>query len=182
MQCGTAEATQHLTYVSKAGQQAVLHLCAGCAKQRELLQPDAPAASDAAEAAAAGAAGAASKKELNLSAVLSALIGTHVGAWSDELSRLACPSCGIKYMEFRAEGRLGCPHDYYIFQTGLEPLLERIHRKTRHAGKSPRRRGAKPSVWDVLDLRRQLREAVDQEAFERAATLRDQIRQKDVHG
>ena len=29
---------------------------------------------------------------------------------------LTCPHCGIKFMEFRAQGRLGCPHDYEVFR------------------------------------------------------------------
>jgi len=32
--------------------------------------------------------------------VLQALIGQHVGPWTDELARLTCPACGIGYMEF----------------------------------------------------------------------------------
>ena len=35
-------------------------------------------------------------------------------------------------IEFRADGRLGCPHDYEVFRVGLEPLLQRIHRSGRH--------------------------------------------------
>ena len=61
------------------------------------------------------------------------------GQLTDELARLTCPACGIKYMEFRSEGRLGCPHDYQVFRTGLEPLLNKIHRADRHVGKRPRR-------------------------------------------
>jgi protein arginine kinase activator len=88
----------------------------------------------------------------------------------------------MRFMEFRAEGRLGCPHDYEVFRVGLEPLLQRIHRGAdHHTGKSPRRGPRSPRVQhELLDLRRQLREAVEQEAFERAATLRDLIRQKET--
>ena len=78
------------------------------------------------------------QQELNLSAILQTVIGQHLGPLTDELARLTCPACGIKYMEFRAEGRLGCPHDYEVFRAGLEPLLQRIHRATRHVGKAPR--------------------------------------------
>jgi protein arginine kinase activator len=151
-------ATVHLANVDDEGQKMVLHLCEACAEQKKVI----------------------AKKELNLPALLQTLIGTHVGSWTDELSRLACPLCGIKYMEFRAEGRLGCPHDYEVFRAGLEPLLQRIHRATQHSGKSPRHR-KRSSRWqcELLDLRRQLRAAVEEEAFERAANLRDLIRQKE---
>jgi protein arginine kinase activator len=67
-----------------------------------------------------------------------------------------------------------------VFRAGLEPLLQRIHRATQHSGKSPRHR-KRSSRWqcELLDLRRQLRAAVEEEAFERAANLRDLIRQKE---
>jgi hypothetical protein len=31
---------------------------------------------------------------------------------------LTCPDCGIKFMEFRAGGQLGCPQDYRVFSAG----------------------------------------------------------------
>jgi protein arginine kinase activator len=157
----TQSATVHLTNVDRDGHRRELHLCEACAEKKNVI----------------------AKKELNLSAILQTLIGAHVGARSDELSRLACPVCGIRYMEFRAEGRLGCPHDYEVFRLGLEPLLQRIHRggADHHVGKQPRRqRHAPERQRELLQLRRQLREAVEQEAFERAATLRDLIRQKET--
>jgi len=87
-------------------------------------------------------------------------------------------------MEFRQQGRLGCPHDYAVFRAGLEPLLDRIHRSVRHVGKSPRRRDAAALAEhaEVVELRRRLREAVQAEAYEEAARLRDLLRVKEAPG
>jgi len=117
---------------------------------------------------------------LSLSAILQSLIGQHVGPQTEELSRLTCPTCGIKYMEFRAEGRLGCPADYTAFRVGLEPILKRVHRASRHIGKRPKRRGQLDQREDLLVLRQRLRKAVETEAYEEAAALRDLIRQKET--
>jgi len=156
-QCCTQPATIHLTNIEPGGKRKEMHLCEACAEKKQVI----------------------SKQELNLSSILQHLIGTHVSG-ADELARLVCPVCGIKYMEFRAEGLLGCPHDYEVFRTGLEPLLERIHRAGRHHGKQPRqRRHSAERQRELLDLRRRLREAVDSEAYEQAAQLRDAIRQKE---
>jgi protein arginine kinase activator len=151
-------ATVHLTDIVH-NQKKELHLCQACAEAQNLV----------------------AKQELNLSAIVQSLFGAHLGSPSDELSRLACPVCGIKYMEFRAQGRLGCPHDYTVFRAGLTPLLEKIHRATRHLGKAPRR-GADATALqaEVMRLRRQLREAVDAERYEEAARIRDLIRQKEA--
>ncbi len=153
-------ATVHLTDIVNKKKKE-LHLCQACAEQKQLIN----------------------QQELNLSAILQTLIGQQVGPASDELARLACPACGIKFMEFRAEGRLGCPHDYEVFRAGLEPLLQRIHRAGRHVGKVPRHgvRDAE-SVQELVELRKQLRLAVEAEAYEEAARLRDLIRKKEATG
>jgi protein-arginine kinase activator protein McsA len=53
----------------------------------------------------------------------------------------------------------------------------------RHVGKSPRHGRQDPQrMAELLDLRQQLRAAVDAEAYEEAARLRDLIRQKESHG
>ncbi|HXG08730.1 MAG TPA: UvrB/UvrC motif-containing protein [Gemmataceae bacterium] len=151
-------ATVHLTKIVEQKKKE-LHLCERCAEQQQLVQ----------------------QKELSLPAILQTLIGQHVGPWTDELARLACPACGIKYMEFRAEGRLGCPHDYAVFRVGLEPLLQRIHRAGRHVGKAPRRRPRSAAAEaEVLELKRQLRAAVEAERYEEAARLRDLLREKEA--
>jgi protein arginine kinase activator len=111
---------------------------------------------------------------------LQSVIGQHVGGAADELSRLTCPSCGIKYMEFKAAGRFGCPHDYEVFREPLLPLLERIHRGRRHVGKVPPNALKRTAVQTELrNLRQQLQTAVEREEYEQAARLRDLIRQKE---
>ena len=154
-------ATVHITTIEKGGHKKVVHLCQVCAEQQQLVN----------------------QQELNLPAILQTLIGQHVGPLSDELARLTCPECGIKFMEFRQQGRLGCPHDYAVFRAGLEPLLERIHRSVRHVGKAPRRGPAGLAEHtELVELRRRLREAVESEAYEEAARIRDLLRLKEAPG
>ena len=157
--CGEP-ATVHVTKIVNSQKQE-LHLCQACSEKQQILK----------------------NQELNLSVILQTMIGQHVGASSDELARLTCPACGIKYMEFKAEGRLGCPQDYKIFQKALEPLLLRIHRATRHVGKIPPHASRNAALQaELMELRQGLREAVEVEAYEEAARLRDLIRTKEGQG
>ena len=159
MKCQTCEqsATVHLTEIVH-GKKKEKHFCAECAEKQESLK----------------------QQELNLTAILQTVIGQSVGGQTDELSRLTCPSCGIKYMEFKAAGRCGCPHDYEVFRAPLLPLLERIHRGVRHVGKVPPHALKHAALQNELcELRQQLRTAVESEAYEDAARLRDLIRQKE---
>jgi protein arginine kinase activator len=102
------------------------------------------------------------------------------GLDDEELSALnqrQCPQCGMKFIDFRNSGRLGCPHDYEAFAEELLPLLENIHGDTRHCGKTPRRLPqTRQTQSELTRLRRQLQDAVSQEAYEEAAKIRDQIR------
>lgn len=151
-------ATVHLTDIVN-GVKKETHLCQGCAEKQQIIK----------------------HQELNLSAILQSVIGQHIGPLTDELARLTCPACGIKYMEFKAGGRLGCPHDYEVFQEALDPLLKRIHRANRHVGKVPPRAMAQASRQaEMMDLRQSLRRAVEAEAYEEAARLRDLIKHKEA--
>lgn len=154
----SSPATVHLTDFVDS-QKKEMHLCQRCAEQHQLVK----------------------KQELNLPAIVQNLIGQHLGSQTDELARLTCPACGIKYMEFRAQGRLGCPHDYVVFRDGLAPLLQRIHRSDRHNGKTPHRSFLPPEQQvERLELRRRLQLAIDREAYEEAARLRDLLQAKEA--
>ena len=111
------------------------------------------------------------------------MLGQQLGPEAEELARLACPACGVKYMEFRSQGRLGCPQDYDTFHRGLEPILKRVHRAVRHTGKRPPHHEAnRRGQHDLFELHRRLHQAIDGERYEEAGHLRDQIRAKETNG
>ena len=112
-------ATVHLTdIVNKKKREQ--HLCTKCARERNLI-PEPPGA-----------------QQLDLKALLNMLTHPLAPAGDAQPVVEACEVCGITLAEFRAEGRLGCPHDYESLRPALEPLLERIHRSVAHSGKAPR--------------------------------------------
>jgi protein arginine kinase activator len=155
------QATVHLTETVD-GRRREVHLCADCARAAGVLPavPPPPPGFDA---------------------VVQGLILAHVGELVGELAGLTCPLCGLKFMEYRAGGRLGCPNDYQVFARGLLPLVQRAHGATRHVGKvaRPHPAGAGAAA-DRLRLRLRLRQAVAAEDYEEAARLRDLLRPKDA--
>jgi protein arginine kinase activator len=99
------------------------------------------------------------------------------GGEVDDPGGKVCQACGIKFVEFRNSGRLGCPHDYDSFREELLPLLESIHGDAKHQGKAPRRLPKEKSeLHELGNLRRKLQQAVTEEAYEEAARLRDRIK------
>lgn len=121
-----------------------------------------------------------------------------VGNLSSSEKATTCPVCGMTYEEFRKVGRFGCAACYTAFAPHLQRLLKRVHGATRHLGRTPRGAAAdtaaappQPAVpapeggspaETVEQLRGELAEAVDSEAYERAAELRDRIAQLERGG
>jgi protein arginine kinase activator len=99
---------------------------------------------------------------------------------------MRCPACGSSLRDFRDSGRLGCDQCYVSFDTHLRDLLRRLHGSSQHVGE----RYALPGEGNgaegggagddsrsrLLELKAQLRRAVEGENFELAAELRDRIR------
>ncbi len=166
MKCQHCEkpATFHITELTGSMGPQVLHLCEEHARDYLSQEPETPAASIAGALA----------KQLKLGQTAEELA---------ELDQKACPVCGITFFEFRSAGRLGCPYDYTVFKQDLEPLLFNIHGGRQHRGKRPRRLGPSSDVQaELIQLRRQMQDAVLREEYERASELRDRIRQLEQSG
>lgn len=94
-----------------------------------------------------------------------------------KLDKKTCPVCGITFAEFRQAGRLGCAYDYVCFEEDLTPLLLNIHGAKTHKGKRPARGTGSPDRQHrLIQLRREMQEAIEGEKYEHAGQLRDQIR------
>ena len=94
-----------------------------------------------------------------------------------DLDSKQCPVCGITFYEFRQMGRLGCPHDYVFFGNELEPLLVNVHGDNQHKGKRPARGvDQMDSQTELIRLRREMKDVIEQENYEKATEIRDRIR------
>ena len=153
--CKQTQATVHLTEIIN-DQMSELHLCESCANQK----------------------GAQVESHFGLSDLLSGLADFSKSQEPEEVPAKVCPSCGMTYEDFRKVGRLGCADCYPTFKRSLGSLLKRIHGSALHLGKSPTRliKPARAGKSALLDLKRKLERAIESEAFEEAAQLRDQIR------
>jgi protein arginine kinase activator len=91
---------------------------------------------------------------------------------------IKCARCGFTQADFKKAGRLGCPECYKTFAEGLEGLLKTMHKGTRHVGKVPDALRQSRELSDRLKtLQKKLTKAVQDENFEQAAALRDEIKQ-----
>lgn len=151
--CGGREASVHWLEIT-GGTRHSVWLCADCAAAGEADGTPGPAPDP-----------------------LVAFLGRGLGATVGPVP--TCPDCGTTLEDLRRDNRLGCGRCYVTFRTTLHPLLVRFHRHVSHVGKVPG--GAQPStrLAEIARLRLSLAKAVAAEDFERAAALRDRLRDLD---
>lgn len=155
----TRQATHHITEILGENSIEQLHLCPSCADSYLKL----PIASKPQESKPKG--------------------GSASGVEPDEGPLVAkqCPSCGLRFVDYRNTSRLGCPQDYIEFREELVPLLESIHGERCHVGKVPSRLEENQRLQsDLAKLRKELAKAISAEKYEEAARLRDAIRQMEM--
>ncbi|MCP4649149.1 MAG: hypothetical protein GY853_03590 [PVC group bacterium] len=155
--CGNKTATVHLTEIIN-DQMTELHLCEHCAKDKGIAGLGQP---------------------FGLQDLLAGLVdfGAPVTSSGGKKVVVKCPNCKMTYEDFRKSGRLGCSQCYDVFKETLEPLLKKIHGSIQHLGKAPVRSGEIMKTKKTLqDLQLRLQKAIQAEAFEDAAKLRDEIK------
>lgn len=175
------------------GKKAEQHLCDACAKKAGIAVPSSESVPELIQQMMVSPMlKPASEEVAEKPSKKGSLEKAKSGARPDALQ--ACPQCGMTYAEFRQGGQLGCAHCYVAFEPQLGPLLERWHEGgSHHVGKMPRRALGEPSAESgraaailggaaerasrISALQKQLSEAVEAEQYERAAMLRDQIKQ-----
>lgn len=109
------------------------------------------------------------------------------------LDTTVCPGCGKTLRQIQmGEVRPGCGQCYRTFRKVFVQILEKIHGSTKHVGKRPGqvKLKAKSSVspeikpMDFMEEKRkleaELEKAVQAEEFEKAARLRDKIKEIDL--
>ena len=154
--CKKNEATVHLTQIVDNKMQTI-DLCEGCSKAKGMDDPTG----------------------YSLASLLLGLGSSTEGqAAAAAEGDLKCPRCNFSLSDFKKAGRLGCAECYNTFAEPLQGLLKSMHKGTRHIGKVPATVKQRRDQTDQLQmLQRQLTQAVQAEDFEKAALLRDQIKQ-----
>lgn len=93
-------------------------------------------------------------------------------------SNNAICECGTDAALFSKTGKFGCANCYQVFSEAVKPVFRQIHGSTSHNGKIPSRaKGTLSKRREIENLRKELQQAIGNEEYERAAKIRDQIKQ-----
>ncbi|HEC79551.1 MAG TPA: hypothetical protein ENI34_10520 [candidate division WOR-3 bacterium] len=125
-----------------------LHLCEACAQKRGLIMA----------------------QKMSQIEILQKLLKEK----SAKDEKVICPVCYLSLAEFKRIGRFGCSHCLGTFQPYIKNLIKQIQQSDRHVGRK-RTAGAKRG-FEVFKLREQLKKALEKEAYEEAAKIRDKLK------
>ncbi len=157
--CGEKEAHVHMTRIS-GGEKQELHLCQKCAEKSDQL----------------GISSDVFSFPKMLSGILSkSQSGSKQMAKSEQLS---CANCGLSYQEFTERGLFGCSQCYDSFADNLDYIVQKVQGSKAHSGKVPRDKFPDHQLTlKIKELREELEQMVREEKYERAAELRDEIKE-----
>jgi len=162
-ECGSDSATVHIKR-REGSEEVSIHLCRACAQKMGWHDP-------------------LEDVKFPLAHFISSMmqdLATGMAQKPTDEPEARCSECGLSFQEFSRTGRLGCGHCYEAFRTSMEELLRRIHGNTRHRGRRPEsapKQRPSPQSTTLRQLKADLDRAIADEDFERAARLRDEIRE-----
>jgi len=159
--CNKKKATVHLTEIID-DQMSEMHLCEECARKKSVQM----------------------EQQFGLADLLAGLADFGKSTKEESQESVKCANCGMSYDEFRKFGRLGCSQCYESFKMHLGTLLKKVHGSNHHLGKTPTKipQSEKKIIEDLQELKIQLAQAIQVEDFEKAAKIRDNIREKEDEG
>lgn len=159
--CQKNEATTHVKTMIN-GDYAEYRLCADCARELgyDSMFPD-------------------------FTADFGGLLGSFLSAALPARSGAThCKLCGSTMNDIKRTGKVGCSECYETFFGELMPTIRNVHGNTEHIGKRPvieyeKVEEDKPADHgdSLASLKVELKQAIEDENFERAAELRDKIKE-----
>ena len=162
--CHQKQATVHMQQIVN-GIKTEMHLCQDCSTQM-----DSP---------------------VSIEALFNGLLGSFLSMSSDKQSSHKprvyyepCGTCGMTYDDFKnSGGKFGCADCYQVFSRELEGILKNVQASTRHEGKFPKTFGVDMfQKREANRLRELMNKAIEDENFEEAARLRDEVRSLETVG
>lgn len=149
--CKQREATVHLTQIINGMKKDML-VCSQCAGSSGI--------------------------KIDINSLITGLLDMQSKNREAERSTLICERCGMTAKEFNNTGKMGCANCYECFFEPMQMLLNRMHGKTHHMGKAPQKHeSSEPVELQIEKLKDELAASIKTEAYERAAEIRDRIKE-----
>lgn len=119
----------------------------------------------------------------------------------NETKQIKCDQCGFGFEDIVRTGKLGCGNCYQIFEERLDPIIRRIQGANQHVGRTGKiidnkieqkmkkqetskmeQKEEKKEKTKLEKLQEDLKQAVKEEKYEEAASIRDEIKKLEKRG
>lgn len=114
--------------------------------------------------------------------MLLSLFDEPVGLEYEKLKEEKCPKCSYTFSDYANTGLLGCPSCYKTFESKLEPILRKLHGKSYHIKEEKIKDINKTNLNEIDKLKIELDKAIKKEEYEKAAEIRDKIKELNKRG
>ena len=154
--CGIREATIKFTQVVNNDKKET-NICKQCAEEKGLMNP-------------------LSEFPKMIGGIILGIMGELPKSTKRERFDIKCEYCQLSWDDFHEKGLLGCAHCYESFEEPLKKMLRKMHGSNKHIGNRPAVRRRIGTLEELEELRDELRRTIRKENYERAAELRDIIK------
>jgi len=152
--CGFREAVIHIHQIM-GNKKKKLHLCEQCASEKGISNIH-------------------DKMEVDIANLFANLFETGKSARS--LEKTVCKACGTTYDQFNKSNVFGCNDCYSEFAKLLRFKMKKMAGSKPYTGKVPSKlQSYKVLFIDIAKLKNRLEEAIKNEDYEKAASIRDEI-------
>lgn len=99
-----------------------------------------------------------------------------------------CPICSYTFSDYLNTGLFGCPSCYNTFETKIAPILKKLHGKSYHVKEDNKNvdkiinKENKSSLNEIDKLKQELELVIAKEEYEKAAVIRDKIKELNKRG
>jgi len=161
--CQKNPAIMVITEIDEKGNKKDISICEECAKKKGILEGG---------------------KAVNLDELLKIMLK----AKEKEEKELICKRCLLSFYEFKKYGKFGCADCFKAFEEKLIPFIKKVQSTIREQEEEVFHRGKKVTVGrkrslllsEIKRLRMELNKAIEEEDYERAAKIRDILKEKEA--
>lgn len=109
----------------------------------------------------------------------------------ERIKQTNCDKCGMTYDEFINTGKFGCANCYDTFKDRINPILKNLQGSNKHIGRKTKITKTQLNKFDIQSeekkeeskvdkiemLKENLKQAIQEERYEDAASIRDKIKE-----
>lgn len=110
------------------------------------------------------------------------LTGVENSRPKNKQEKKVCPVCGLTLEELKKTKKVGCSNCYVVFKEPIRAIIKNANSEGKHIGRIPNRAHKEFFQRNKLkNLKQELQILIQEEEYEKAAVIRDEIRKMELY-